>query len=986
MPARAQGPQLPPEESFVRTAHAARRTGGPIVVDGRMDEPAWQAAPLEDDFTQVSPDEGKPASVHTAFRMLWDDEYLYFGAICDDAEPPTATLSRRDRFIEGDSVQFDLDTTLDRRTAYHFQVYAAGQQLDAIHFNDTDMTTDWDAPWDSAVAKTKTGWAVEMRIPLRSLRIPVGVKLMGFNVYRILSRRHEEDQWRYRPNGRPGDISRLGLLAGIEGIHPVRALELRPYVGMKYVRNSPTPARGHSELGSCATTPFDADRTGGACAGLDLRYNLASDLALVGTINPDFGQVEADQRVLNLSTFETFFPEKRPFFLEGLDLFKLPLRTDIGGPYGGDAYQIFYSRRIGRGTPTHDDLGLADDRSIVYQQPSVPVLGAAKLSGTVGGASVGLLTAVEPQVNAQVLEPSGRIDDLRTVEARSDSVLRVRAPLGDSGTFGVTGTAVDPFLTDPAAGLDRRHAHVGEGDLILYSKDRTWDFTAQGAGSLLTGVTPEVLRDGTERGPTSSGGSASGRIHYLGEHFGAALNTDYLSPQFTTNDLGFMPRANLFRTMGYMLVRDPHPNDKWQSWQLILGGREVRDAPLRNRLGRDGFFEGWINTKSFWFFDSGVDFFAPAVDDRELADGTPIERQSTGTWYGYISTDSRKPLQVQFYWTEARSWPRFERQNQLGTTLVFRPLPQLDGQLDLSYNENAGTIRQIPHRRAVAGRGRSDGDLRHLGGAAARAALHPRPAAGAERERDVAGDVLVHTLPHAAGVRAALHRRHCVRRAAAGGGRPGAAHGRARQPAPRAPRGPGAERRRSPGGRQREPDPALGVADRLGAVPRLRAPERERPDAALARARLPRRPRRARPGGREPWRHDPAQGRSALGAVAAFRGVHGTGWRMRSAPPPRWFDLDPQVGSPQHGSPQQGSPQHGSPQQGSPQQGSPQQGSPQHGSPQQSGSAAQHASSACCDTPPSAAIGATHCWFTSPHPARASAATKERAASRLMEQ
>ena len=704
-PAFAQRPDLAPEESFVRTAHAARRTGGPITVDGVMDEPAWQAAPLEDQFTQVNPDEGRPASVHTAFRVMWDDEYLYFGAICDDDHPPTATLSRRDRYIEGDSVQFDLDTTLDRRTAYHFQVYAAGQQLDAIHFNDTDMTTDWDAPWDSAVKRTAAGWSVEMRIPLRSLRIPDGAKLMGFNVYRILSRRHEEDQWRFRPNGRPGDISRLGLLDGIAGIHPVKELELRPYVGTKFLRSVPAYATPRPELGSCLTTGFDAQRQGGLCAGLDLRYNLASDLALVGTINPDFGQVEADQRVLNLSTFETFFPEKRPFFLEGLDLFKLPLRTDIGGPYGGDAYQIFYSRRIGRGTPTADDLGLSGDQHIVYQQPSVPVLGAAKLSGTVGGASVGMLTAVEPRVSAQVLQPNGRIDDIRSVEARSDSVVRVRAPLGDNGTVGVTGTAVDPFLADPATGLDARHAHVGEGDIIVYNKERTLDFTLQGVGSLLTGKAPDVLLDGTVRGPTSSGYATSARLHASGEYWGAAANADYLSPQFTVNDLGFMPRANLFRSMGYFLVRDPHPGDHWQSWQLIAGAREVHDAAFASRLGRDAFLEGWVNTKSFWFIDTGTDIFAPVVDDRELNDGTPIERQANFMWYGYISTDSRKPLQVQFYWTEARAAPRFERTNQLGTTLVMRPTSRLDAQLDVGYNENAGTIRQIRTAGPLPGAG-----------------------------------------------------------------------------------------------------------------------------------------------------------------------------------------------------------------------------------------------------------------------------------------
>src|SRR3954471_8467055 len=466
--APASADRLPPESSYVRTAHAAKRTSGEIHVDGLMDEPAWQAAPLEQNFTQVGPDEGKPASGKTAFRVMWADEYLYFGAICDDPEPLTKSLSRRDRFIEGDTIQFDLDTTLDRRTAYHFGVYAAGQQIDAIHFNDTDFTTDWDAAWESAVAYSEHGWSVEMKIPLRVMRIPVGAKQMGFNVYRILSRRHEEDQWRYRPNGRAGDISRLGLLDGIEGIHPVRELELRPYVGMKFLRNVPSYATPQAELGSCATVGFDPQRQGGFCAGLDLRYNLASDVALVGTINPDFGQVEADQRVLNLTTFETFFPEKRPFFLEGLDLFQPALRVDVGGPYGGNAYQIFYSRRIGRGTPTHDDLDLSDQQHIAYQQPFVPVLSAAKISGTIGGASVGLLSATEPRVTAQVQQPGGQIEQMRTVEARHDAVLRVRAPIGEHARFGVTGTALDPMFTDPPLGLTAHHAHVGEGDLTIF--------------------------------------------------------------------------------------------------------------------------------------------------------------------------------------------------------------------------------------------------------------------------------------------------------------------------------------------------------------------------------------------------------------------------------------------------------------------------------------------------------------------------------------
>jgi len=691
------GPQADPRSPF-RVAQAARRIGPPIVIDGHLDDPAWRDAPLQEGFTQVAPDEGEPGSVHTAFKVLWDDENFYFGAVCDDPEMPTATLSRRDREVEGDNIQIDLDTTQDKRTAYHFQVYAAGQQMDALHFNDTDRTTDWDAAWDSAVARTPTGWSVEMRIPLRVLRIPERAHAMGFNVYRILSRRHEESQWRFMPNGEAGAVSRLGILEGIDGIHPVRELELKPYLGAKLLRNVPAYGRPDAEIGQCATAGFDPQRQGGLCAGLDFRYNLASDLALVGTLNPDFGQVEADQRILNLSTVETFFPEKRPFFLEGLDLFKTSLRTDIGGTpqglYGGDAYQLFYSRRIGRATPTLTDLDLPVGQNLVYQEPSVPVAGAAKLSGTIGGTSIGALTAVEPRASAQILGPGGRFD-MRTIEARSTSVARARAPLGDYGTWSFSGTAVDPIFTDPTLGLDRTHAHVAESDLFVNSKDRTWDFTLQGAGSLLTDHTPEILRDGTLMNETASGGAISSRLRNISEHWFFAVNQDWLSPRFEVNGLGYMPRANFAREEGYGGWRDPHPAALWQSAQLSVGYRQVHDSRFANVLDRDGWIEGWVNTRSFWFVDAGVTGLTPYVDDRELYDGTPLQRQ--GGWGGwlFLATDSREKLQLQLSLNEFRGAPRFERFNSVLASLVFRPIPRIDGQLDLGYNETAGAIREI---------------------------------------------------------------------------------------------------------------------------------------------------------------------------------------------------------------------------------------------------------------------------------------------------
>ena len=367
------------------------------------------------------------------------------------------------------------------------------------------------------------------------------------------------------------------------------------------------------------------------------------------------------------------------------------MRTDFGGPYGGPAYQLFYSRRIGRGTPS---ASLGNDQSIVFQPSSVPVIGAAKVTGTVGGASVGVLTAVEPRVSAQV-ETAGRVGDLRVAEARSTSALRVRAPVAKGVLIGVSGTAVDPFLTDAALGLTRRHAHVGEADLTLFNDDRSWDFTAQGVGSLVTGREPETLRDGTFADRTASGFAGSTRLGHETEHTAFAVFFDALTPNFTVNDLGYVPRANLTRAMGYFALRDPHPNSWRQNIQLLFGAREVRDARFANLLERDALLELNFSTNSFWFVDAGMLGQTAYVDDRELLDGTPLERQPGVAAFGFISTDSRKPLQLQFGFTQSRSFPRFERQNQLEVTAIFRPLPQLEGNFDVSYNENAGTFRQI---------------------------------------------------------------------------------------------------------------------------------------------------------------------------------------------------------------------------------------------------------------------------------------------------
>ena len=696
--ADAQSDATPPAsasaESFFRTVRAARRTGD-IVLDGRPDEPAWQAAEVGDRFTQFEPDEGARPSEATRFRVLWDDSSLYVAIECDDSRSPTATLSRRDRPVEGDWVSFDLDTTNDRRTAYHFQVFAAGQQLDALHFNDTDFTSDWDAAWESAVARTPTGWSVEIRIPLRILRIPYGATGFGFNVYRYLARRKEQDQWRYRPRGAAGDISLLGLLTGLGGIHPVRALELRPYLAARSTMMRPAPGpTAPFLLAPCPSLGISENGLAAGCAGLDLRYSLASDLSLVATVNPDFGQVEADQRVLNLSTFETFFPEKRPFFTEGLDLFQSPLRIQFGGPYGGDAYQIFYSRRIGRPPPAWKDWD-GDKGILVYQPAARPVLGAMKLTGTAGPSSFGLLTSYEPRVDAQAVQPDGRLGEVRVAEAVHSAALRVRTPITSRSLVGVFATAVDPIGVSSSLALPGRHAHVAGADFVTYDAQRDWSFTTQAAGSLLNGGQPDVQPDGTVLASGSSGAAVAGRIAKDAGPLVGFVAGDWLSPRFTVNDLGFMRRANLFRSFGYLQLRDVHPNSVWQRAFVGAWAREIRNAASSLALEQDVGVETFVLLNSQWNFGGSVLLQTPYIDDRELGDGTPLERQGSWGTGWFFNSDSRKPVSLGAYADLARGAPRYERSYDFGVTVNVRPLAQLETTLDVAFIRGDGTIRQI---------------------------------------------------------------------------------------------------------------------------------------------------------------------------------------------------------------------------------------------------------------------------------------------------
>src|SRR5262249_55406907 len=271
------------------------------VLDGRLDDAVWQYAPTFSNFVQKAPDAGGLPSQPTTVRVIYDDNALWFGIECvQERSTIVRRLTRRDREEDSDRVEVDVDSRATGRDAFQFQVNAAGTQLDALRYDDTKVDVDWDENWEARVAETELGWSAEIRIPFRALRYaPAPRQRWGLQVRRFIAHRQEVDELAPIPLSEAGETSRYGTLGPFGVIPDDPALELRPFI-LGAVR------RGQ-----------DGPMTQQLSAGGDLKWHVTPTLTLDLTVNPDFAQVEADQRVLDLSTYETFYPEKRPFFFEG---------------------------------------------------------------------------------------------------------------------------------------------------------------------------------------------------------------------------------------------------------------------------------------------------------------------------------------------------------------------------------------------------------------------------------------------------------------------------------------------------------------------------------------------------------------------------------------------------------------------------------------------------------------------------------------------
>ena len=686
----------------------AVRATSPIVIDGVLDEPVWQSANPTTTFHQRDPEPGAPGHQKTEIRVAFDDDAIYLGARMYDTAPDSivAQLARRDVSIAADRVSFYLDPFHDRRTGYYFMVNAAGTMYDGTLSNDGWEDGSWDGVWDAKVKRDSRGWTAEMRIPFSQLRFQAHDQMVwGMNIRRVLPRYNEEDFLIYPPRGESGFVSWWPELHGLDGVHAGRHIEVTPYTNTKaeYLVHEPGD-------------PFHTGSRYRPAAGADIRTSLGNNLTLNATVNPDFGQVEIDPAVVNLTDVETYFQEKRPFFTEGNAIFHT-------GNNGANDYwnfnwpdpTFFYSRRIGRAPQRRfDDFGYADAPAGTH------ILGAAKITGQLApGWNVGTVQAVTAREFADVSK-----DGVRS---------RVQAePLTYYGVFrgmhefkegrhglGVTTTVVGRDLKDPvlAAALDRTAVMSVVDGWAFLDHDKTWVVSGWGGGSHVTGTKDRiaVLQQDSQHyfqrpdasylhyDPNATSLSGTGARLWLNKQNGAVLANSaigYLSPGFENNDLGFLAKAdfvNAHSGWGYQW----NDSNKWRRYANVISAL-YSSWDMGGAHTQGGLFIGSnLELQNSLSWNGNVTIAQSALSARATRGG-PYMQEPRG--YGvnaHIDTDSKRS---RFYALDynARGDVEGSYAWTLSPTVTWKPSSNLSIETGPSFERN---ITEAQYVRTIADAG-----------------------------------------------------------------------------------------------------------------------------------------------------------------------------------------------------------------------------------------------------------------------------------------
>jgi Domain of unknown function (DUF5916)/Carbohydrate family 9 binding domain-like len=676
----------PSDDDPAPVPHAVRVTGTPSAE-------MWETATPISNFVQREPHEGAQPSQRTEFRVAYDSTTMYVkvNAFDNEAEKIVGYLTRRDGPSPSDWIRVLVDSYHDRRTAYEFAVNPVGVKQDRYWFDDNSRDDSWDAVWDVVVSRDNRGWTAEFRIPFSQLRFAAGeAKTVGFAIVREIGRLHETVTWPLLARSANGYVSSFGELGAVTLTQPPKRLELVPYAVTSLTRQDPedNPLLKHSK--------------GDAAVGLDLKYAVGSGLTLTTTINPDFGQVEADPAVVNLSAFETFFSERRPFFVEGSG--NLQFNLDC---FDEQCTGLFYSRRIGRLPQGIENL--PDEDGVYTAAPrQTTIIGAAKLTGRVGKYSVGAMQAFTQEEFATVR--NGIVEYREPVEPlTSYSVGRVRREFDNQSTVGFMLTATNrrfgnspQFLPDAAytGGVDwdwrfaKRYAAVGYlvASSLTGSPGAIADVQENSRHYFQRPDATHVEFDPTR---TSLAGAA-GRFAIRkigGQHVVFDSSVSFKSPGFDVNDVGFYRRADERTVMNWLQIKSETPTrwfrskrinfNQWSSWNF--GGDRLQSFENVNAHAT------WINN---WAMGGGINFNQLAFDDR-LTRGGPggLSDGFFGIW-SYVTSDDRRPVWFNVFFFRGRDGLK-SSYTGVGPEVTFRPMTSLSMSAGVHLEHNINDYQWV---------------------------------------------------------------------------------------------------------------------------------------------------------------------------------------------------------------------------------------------------------------------------------------------------
>lgn len=598
------------EESFHRVATAVRIEGAPPKLDGVLDDRIWKTAPLHEGFRQRDPDEGEPASERTTFQVAYDDEALYFGAMCYDGEPDkiASRLVRRDSFVESDRFDVILDPHHSRQEAFWFFIYPSGSVMDGTISGGDWWDSTWNGVWEVKTKIQKNRWVAECKIPFHVFRFaPKEKYTWGIQVARVISRKKEYALWRFIKKDEPGWVSRFGDLTGIKDIHPSRHLEFLPY------------AMGRTRLND------ETDFWGNI--GTDAQYGITTGTTLNATVNPDFGQVEADPARLNLTAYEEYFEERRPFFIEGASIF------------GSNDYNFFYSRRIGRRPGRFE---IPDGTTELSRPEATTILGAAKIVGkTQGNTHFGIMQAVTAPEYARIQEgvDGKKVQSNHLIEPLTNYFVgRINQDvLEGNSRVGLITTAVNR--------QNSTAAYVGGLDWDLkFAKDRY-----QITGTLATSQSWHLKTH-------KLGYLAHLEFDKRGGWWSGESSFRMLSPDFEMNDLGFSRRSDLLEWDYALSVRKQRPFSIFRRVAMQFYGWQQWNYDKVN-IGRHLELLTNAHFKNYWDFSLLVARNLESFSDDDVRRGGALIKNPANWWaYTQLSTDSRKMIRLElnptFNWND----------------------------------------------------------------------------------------------------------------------------------------------------------------------------------------------------------------------------------------------------------------------------------------------------------------------------------------------